>query len=279
MWVEIYPTSIPMNEIPLWNITPKPPDYFEVRVVIYDTEDLVANDPEGCSDVYCRAFFDSKEDAKETDTHYRCSNGKASFNYRLLYTLAHPRKDYTLTVQLYDRDLLSSNDIMGEASINIKDALIDAALTKKPVAISKKYYNSYLKNTKSMKLAKMSFKDENSFFLTCKGGKPGKDGKFPDQGKVRIQIDILPKDHADKNKVGEARQEPNHSPTLKEPEGRLSLEMNPIKMALAMVGPDLRRKIIMALLCGFCIFLCVMLLPLIAGNIISDLLMKMIGLG
>ncbi|TNV72912.1 hypothetical protein FGO68_gene3417 [Halteria grandinella] len=279
MWVEIHPTSIPMSEIPIWNITPKPPDYFEVRLVIYDTEDVVANDAEGCSDVYCRAFFDSKEDAKETDTHYRCSNGKASFNYRLLYTIAHPRKDYTLSVQLFDRDLIGSNDIIGEAQLNIKDALTDAALTKKPVAFSKKYYNSYLKNCKTLKNTKVTFKDENSFFLSCKGGKPDKTGKLTEQGKVRIQIDILPKDYADKNKVGEARQEPNHSPTLKEPEGRLSLDMNPLKLALAMIGPDLKRKIIMTLLCGVCLFLCVMLIPLVAGNIMSDLIMKLIGLG
>ena len=56
----------------------------EVRVCIYDTRDVKMMDVEGTSDVYCRAFFDSNE-AKETDTHYRCTNGKASFNYRLLF--------------------------------------------------------------------------------------------------------------------------------------------------------------------------------------------------
>lgn len=29
-------------------------------------------DAEGTSDVYIRAFFDSRKDALETDTHYRC---------------------------------------------------------------------------------------------------------------------------------------------------------------------------------------------------------------
>ena len=44
---------------------------------------------------------------------------------------------------------------------------------------------------------------------------------------------------ADKNKVGEARSEPNISPTLPPPEGRLSLDMNPLQLMLKMVGPDL----------------------------------------
>ena len=35
---------------------------------------------------------------------------------------------------------------------------------------------------------------------------------------------------AEKNKVGDARQEPNHSPFLPPPVGRLSLSLNPFKM-------------------------------------------------
>ncbi len=101
-------------------------------------------DIEGVSDVFCRAFFDSKEDAKETDTHYRCGTGAASFNYRLLYNIKHPRKDYTFTVQLYDRDLLSSNEMIASTSINLTDAFTDASLTKKPVSITKKYHDTYL---------------------------------------------------------------------------------------------------------------------------------------
>ena len=55
-------------------------------------------DAEGTSDVFIRAFFDSKEQTKETDTHFRCSDGKASFNYRLLFNIKHPRKDCNFTI-------------------------------------------------------------------------------------------------------------------------------------------------------------------------------------
>jgi hypothetical protein len=98
MWIEIHSLNMPLNEIPVWNIKPQPPEEFEVRVCIFNTSDVICTDVEGVSDVYCRAFFDSREDAKETDTHYRCGNGKASFNYRLLYRIKHPRKDYNFTV-------------------------------------------------------------------------------------------------------------------------------------------------------------------------------------
>jgi hypothetical protein len=69
-----------------------------VRVVIYDTVDIKMMDVEGTSDAFIRAFFDSKEQTKETDTHFRCSDGNASFNYRLLFNIKHPRRDYSLSI-------------------------------------------------------------------------------------------------------------------------------------------------------------------------------------
>ena len=87
MWINIIPTAIPLNTVPHYDITPKPAEEFEVRLCIFNTLDVVCMDVEGTSDVYCRAFFDSSKDSKETDTHFRCSNGKASFNYRLLYNI------------------------------------------------------------------------------------------------------------------------------------------------------------------------------------------------
>jgi hypothetical protein len=41
--------------------------------------------------------MDDKE-KKETDTHFRCQNGKASFNYRLLFDVKAPKKNYNFTV-------------------------------------------------------------------------------------------------------------------------------------------------------------------------------------
>jgi len=73
LWVEIHPTSLPPEEMAiLYDITPKPLEEFEIRLVIFDTVDIKMMDAEGTSDVYCRAFFDTKEEVHETDTHYRC---------------------------------------------------------------------------------------------------------------------------------------------------------------------------------------------------------------
>jgi hypothetical protein len=54
-----------------WEIAEKPAEFFEVRICVFNCKDVKMMDAEGTSDVYCRGFFDSKEDAQETDTHYR----------------------------------------------------------------------------------------------------------------------------------------------------------------------------------------------------------------
>jgi C2 domain len=162
-----------------------------VRVCIFNTLDVKCADVEGTSDVYCRVFFDSK-DAKETDTHYRCSNGKASFNYRLLFNVKHPRKEYLLNLQLYDRDFFKSNDIIGDALLDLRLLMEDAALSKRPLTLNEKYYNDYLKEASGCKMD-FSHKDKDSFWLPVKSMN-NETGNMEEGGKVRVRIDILPKD-------------------------------------------------------------------------------------
>lgn len=71
LWVDIIPTSV-ANEVEKYDIRKRPDQEFEVRVVVFDTVDIKMMDDEGTSDVFIRAFFDSRECAKETDTHFRC---------------------------------------------------------------------------------------------------------------------------------------------------------------------------------------------------------------
>lgn len=104
-------------------------------------------DAEGTSDVYIRAFFDSRRDSLETDTHYRCQTGKASFNYRLNFKTEYPRSgsNYIFTVQAFDRDFFKSNDMIGSNYINLKQIFEDVELTKRPLLLNKKYYEDYMR--------------------------------------------------------------------------------------------------------------------------------------
>ena len=49
-------------------------------------------------------------------------------------------------------------------------------------------------------------------------------------GRVRISMNITPGDLAKANAVGAGRSEPNHSPFLPPPVGRISFSLNPITM-------------------------------------------------
>jgi hypothetical protein len=118
-----------------------------------------AMDDDGCSDVFIKCFFNQKEGIKETDTHFRCQDGRASFNYRMLFNFEHPKKlknQYDLTIQAFDRDFFKSNDIIGEARLNLFHLIEDCALTNRPISLSQKYYNGFLKT----KGVTVKFKDE-----------------------------------------------------------------------------------------------------------------------
>jgi len=123
---------------------------------------------------------------------------------------------------------------------------------------------------------KFLYKDDNSFFVDLNG--VDADGKAVVNAKLRCQIDILPLAAAEANAVGQARQEPNHSPLLPAPVGRISLTLNPWKMFQQMVGPALRKKIYCFCCLGICIVLLVLLAPLIFGNVISGLILKALGI-
>lgn len=147
----------------------------------------------------------------------------------------------------------------------------DAIATQKPITLNKKYYNTYLKSQlEKIGKGKMitEFYDEDSFFIDT----VDKDGKSA--GKVRLGISVHPGEMAKSNPVGQGRTEPNHSPFLPPPVGRLSFSLNPIAMFNQLVGPELRRKVYLYCCLGLCIALCVMLIPLVTSNIISSGIMK-----
>jgi Ca2+-dependent lipid-binding protein len=120
MWVEIISTKLPDDEKPMvWDISAKPPETFEVRVCIFDGEDIIMMDSEGTCDAFYRCFFDNK-DSLDTDTHFRNQDGRPSFNWRLIYKITHPRKHYLFTVQCWDLDFFSPNEIVGSYEIDLR---------------------------------------------------------------------------------------------------------------------------------------------------------------
>lgn len=89
-------------------------------------------------------------------------------------------------------------------------------------------------------------------------------------GKVRIGLNITPGELAKANPVGHGRTEPNHSPFLPPPVGRLSFSLNPFTMLSQLVGPAVLRKIYMYCCLGLCAAFCIMLFPLVFSDLLSQ---------
>lgn len=84
MWVEILPTTVDMSQFIEYDITPSPDEEYEVRVCVFETDELKMMDIEGTTDGFVKCFFEPDK-AKETDTHFRNQDGRCSWNYRLLH--------------------------------------------------------------------------------------------------------------------------------------------------------------------------------------------------
>lgn len=97
MWAEINDQNASPESVPKYDISKKPSEDFEVRVVIWDTEELKIMDAEGTTDGFVRCFF-NPDNTKDTDTHFRNQDGKCSWNYRMLFKFTQPSDNYKLTV-------------------------------------------------------------------------------------------------------------------------------------------------------------------------------------
>ena len=177
-----------------------------------------------------------------------------------------------MTIQLYDKDFFSPNEILGETTINLNIPMEDAGLTNRPVSLNK----AYAKEALAEDWKDIKWKDDTSFWVDCHY--VDKEGKQKLGGKVRLSVDILPQEKADANETGQGRNEPNHSPFCPPPVGRISFTMNPFKMLAQLVGPAVLRKIYCACCLALCIALCVALFPLIAGNLLSAGILALFGL-
>lgn len=255
-----------------------------MRVCVFKTKDIKMMDFEGTSDVFFRCFFDSKKGALETDTHYRCQTGAASFNYRLNFETQFPRPHYRFTIQAYDRDFFKSNDIIGSASIDLSKPFEDAELTKRPLHIDKDYYMNYMKkeNEKALEFENGEYEQTEGFWIPLrskeKDKKTGKEN-IVDNGHVFMRIDITTQEFFDKNKIGSARDDPNTEPRLMPPVGRLHFTLNPLEMYKQLIGPAMRAKIAKYCFIAICSVLCALILYYLVPIIIGGLLTNWISAG
>lgn len=136
MWVEILNMESKKSEVPPLDITPEPVKEFECRFIVWETKDIEMMDFEGTSDVFIKSFFDADYEYR-TDTHWRCTTGKASFNWRNKIIMKSKQPDYKLTIEAWDRDIIASDDLIGQRVLDVGPMFEDVYITGKLKALSK----------------------------------------------------------------------------------------------------------------------------------------------
>ena len=120
MWVEILPTNQAGNK-PKSELFGPPEKKFELRIIVWKSKDVPKH--RGIN------LFNKVElqgfKAKQTDTHWKCKGGAGSWNWRMKFPVTFPVKSPLygrLNVQMWNRDIISSNDIISEYAIGTSGA-------------------------------------------------------------------------------------------------------------------------------------------------------------
>jgi len=240
-----------------------------------------------------------------TDTHFRAKNGKASFNWRLKYpiTLSSAMKYQRLQVQLWDKDLISANDMIGEATLKL-DRWFKRVYKRKQKMPN--YWDGegqlpqYDKETKgtfetlteaveslSADSPLLTGREEDPALESSKFWVPLSDFNrdptstdkadkeyFEQPPRIVMSLQLIPKAQAEKIQAGDGRSEPNKNPVMPKPVGRLRFTLNPFSIISQLVGPEICRKLqcilCQILCCALCVLLAYYTVPVVFGNIVSE---------
>ncbi|EQC29479.1 hypothetical protein SDRG_12727 [Saprolegnia diclina VS20] len=286
LWVDI----LPPNDASLYapdDIALPPPREFELRVVIWKTKEVPSfNDWTEMNDLFVRCELDG-DDHQDTDIHWRAKKGKAAFNYRMKFPVKlghkqHNSKFPRFKLQLWDKDIVSSNDCLAEGDLDLSIPFKKVLAAKGPLQVFPEPPKSKLQKlattqddedheTVRMIKEKTGLWDTNptdSTWIKMYRSNPTTRAKEP-MGKVCISMQLVPKPLATTQPVGFGRHDPNNSPFLPPPAGRLKLSWNPYKVFNQLLGPKICHRVMCCLCCAIFMVLMYFLGPMINVLIVT----------
>ncbi|EAX00685.1 otoferlin, isoform CRA_d [Homo sapiens] len=249
LWVDMFPMDMPAPGTPL-DISPRKPKKYELRVIIWNTDEVVLEDDdfftgEKSSDIFVRGWLKGQqEDKQDTDVHYHSLTGEGNFNWRYLFPfdyLAAEEKiviskkesmfswDETeykiparLTLQIWDADHFSADDFLGAIELDLnrfprgaktaKQCTMEMATGEVDVPLVSIFKQKRVKGWWPL----LARNENDEFELT---------------GKVEAELHLLTAEEAEKNPVGLARNEPDPLEKPNRPDTSFIWFLNPLKSA------------------------------------------------
>ncbi|XP_061697140.1 fer-1-like protein 6 [Syngnathoides biaculeatus] len=278
MWVDMFPMDLP-HPGPAVDISPRKPKGYELRVIIWNTEDVILEDSnfltgQKSSDIYIKGWLKGLEDDRqETDVHYNSLTGEGNFNWRFVFPFSYLPAEKVVVVkkrdsifsldkteqklpsililQVWDFETLSSDDFLGTVELDLHG------------------FPRGAKTAKSCKLDVFTDMTERISIFQQKRSRGwwpfSKSGELT--GKVEAEFHLVTAEEGEKNPVGRARKEPDPLPKPNRPDTSFSWFVNPFKCFFHLAWRNYKKYIIIALVLLVTALFLVLLLYTLPGAI------------
>ncbi|GAA6219134.1 fer-1-like protein 6 [Lates japonicus] len=259
MWVDMFPMDLP-HPGPSVDISPRKPKGYELRIIIWNTEDVILEDSnfltgQQSSDIYIKGWLKGLEDDKqETDVHYNSLTGEGNFNWRFVFPFSYMPAEKVIVVkkresifsldkteqklpaililQVWDFETLSSDDFLGTVELDLHGFPRGAKAAKSCKAD--------MLTDGTEKISIFQQKRARGWWPFIKSGEL--------TGKVEAEFHLVTAEEAEKNPVGRARKEPEPLPKPNRPDTSFSWFVNPFKCFFHLVWRSYKKYIIIALI-------------------------------
>ncbi|XP_039980979.1 LOW QUALITY PROTEIN: otoferlin [Xiphias gladius] len=247
MWVDMFPMDMPAPG-PAIEISPRKPKRYELRVIIWNTDEVILEDDdyftgEKSSDIFVRGWLKGQqEDKQDTDVHYHSLTGEGNFNWRFVfpfdYLMAEEKiviskkesmfswdeTEYKipprLTLQVWDADHFSADDFLGAIELDL-NRFPRGAKTAKQCSLD------MIRNEQELPTISI-FKQKR-----VKGWWPfvarDENDEMELTGKVEAELHLVTAEEAEKSPVGLGRNEPDPLEKPNRPDTTFLWFLSPLK--------------------------------------------------